>query len=423
MRHPDEPSLGDHSASAAMTILPAVAAPSAPSRRGWGSGRQPAGPAPAGLEATPWSGPAPVSAPPEPAALVPEPAVAPLPAPVQWPAEDRAADPAARPTTAPAWDAAPDPGPTATLPFAGPTPPLSPPAGAPPTPPSVPGAAALWQQAPRRRRPPLWVVGLVLLAVVLAATGGWLVLRPDPDADYLTALRAAGLTSEYASSPAAIAHGRSFCRKLEGGADPTGFRAERVATKVYCPSFLVGFTVVPTPKEQQDSYLTDLRDAGFGGEYGSDDAAVAAAHATCTRLEGGGKQQGLPVEAVALPVYCPSFAAGFKSLETITVEGTFTLTDSSIYSSSIFASDGDCTGTGGYSDIHSGTQVVVKDDDGKTVAKASLGHGSGSSYRCTFSFSFDLLEGSEDYSVQVSHRGELDYTFTQLKDDGLELSL
>lgn len=469
MRHSDAPSPSDRPVPLALDVLPS-ATPTAPSRRrGWRAGTGEALPAPqldgpdlAGAEpedepAPAWAevhvpaqptgwpeAPPPTYGPPQqpevlaPAAPTPQhlhqpqPEPQPQSPPLPQPEPERFEPERPQPVAVQPQPAGLVPPPvllaasTVAAPLVAPAapPPLHPlppvqvlPAAPPPGPP------AAWEPAPRRRRPPLWVLGLAVVLLLLTGGAGWVLLGPDADEDYLEALGAAGLTSEYASAPAAVAHGRSFCRKLENGAVPQGFKAERVATQVYCPSFLTGFTVVPTPKEQQETYLTALRDGGFGGEFASDQAAVAAAKATCNRLETGGEQQGLPVEAVALPVYCPSFADGFKVLETARIEGTFTISSSSYYYSNIYSSGGACTGTGGYSDIGAGTQLVVKDDEGATVAKASFGRGVGSSFRCTFSFSFDLLEGSSEYVVKVSRRGELSYSFTQLKEDGLELSL
>jgi hypothetical protein len=108
-----------------------------------------------------------------------------------------------------------------------------------------------------------------------------------------------------------------------------------------------------------------------------------------------------------------------------TVKGTFELidSDSSYYSSSIDELSSGCSGTGGYSDIGPGTSVVLKNDRGRTLASTTLGPGNGSTYSCTFEFTFDITEGEADYVVTVSHRGDQHYTFARLQTDGAVLTL
>jgi hypothetical protein len=105
------------------------------------------------------------------------------------------------------------------------------------------------------------------------------------------------------------------------------------------------------------------------------------------------------------------------------VKGTFELHDYSIYSSGISSDGSSCEGSGGYSDIGPGTEVVVKDGSGKMLAHTELGSGTGGAYSCSFSFTLDVVEGADDYIVQVSHRGELHKSFTELENDGVALTL
>lgn len=301
-------------------------------------------------------------------------------------------------------------------------PPLAPPA----LPPSFSVIPDVGSQPPSQERSfgrRSVVVVLVALLAVAAAAATFLLSRPDHDADYVKALRIKGLLGDYASEPAAVAHGKGFCRKLEQGAEPQGFASEKVAVAVYCGSFLGGFTVVPTPAEQEETYLTSLKVGGFAGQFASDAAAVAQGKVFCTRLNAGAAPQGKPVDALALPVYCPKFVDGFKVLQTATVEGTFELIDSSLYASGIVSYGGRCTGTGGYSDIGPGTDVVVKDGSGKTLAHTTLSHGSGSEVDCTFDFTFDIDEGADDYLVTVADRGEVHESFTEMQNDGLQITL
>ncbi|MCP2327604.1 hypothetical protein HDA40_006111 [Hamadaea flava] len=76
-----------------------------------------------------------------------------------------------------------------------------------------------------------------------------------------------------------------------------------------------------------------------------------------------------------------------------------------------------CWGRGGYDDIREGTQVVVTDADGKTVAVGQLGKGEpkAESTRCEFVFLIAAVpEGSQFYAVEVAHRGKVQYPRAEL---------
>lgn len=71
-----------------------------------------------------------------------------------------------------------------------------------------------------------------------------------------------------------------------------------------------------------------------------------------------------------------------------------------------------CKGTGGYSDIGSGTSVTVYDAAGTVIGSDTLSNGrtSGASLygRCDFLFSVpNVPDGSNFYQVEISHRGKL----------------
>lgn len=104
--------------------------------------------------------------------------------------------------------------------------------------------------------------------------------------------------------------------------------------------------------------------------------------------------------------------------KTVSADGTLALVTTSLGSSA----DG-CYGTGGYSDIHRGTQVVISDASGKTVALGALsGGGRGGATRCEFSFHVDgIPKGEAFYKVEVSHRGGIQYTESQLASLALTL--
>lgn len=174
-----------------------------------------------------------------------------------------------------------------------------------------------------------------------------------------------------------------------------------------------------------DKYLGALRESGLAGQFASDANAIAHAKQVCRSLEGGDPQRGMPTDKVAVEAYCPQFSDGFHVLETATIDGTFTLGDDSPnpYFSSIATNGSNCSGTGAYSDIHAGTQVFVKNTQGDVLTTSELLPGTGTRYLCTFDFSFDITEGEDHYIVSVGRRGELSYTFTELKNRGVTLGM
>ncbi|MER5480851.1 hypothetical protein ABT026_28320 [Streptomyces sp. NPDC002734] len=83
-----------------------------------------------------------------------------------------------------------------------------------------------------------------------------------------------------------------------------------------------------------------------------------------------------------------------------------------------------CSGTGGYDDIHLGTQVTVTDADGTLVAMGMLLFGEKTEAGCEFAFTVDdITPGSKFYTVEVSHRGGLTQTEEDLRAGGLAFSL
>jgi hypothetical protein len=178
-------------------------------------------------------------------------------------------------------------------------------------------------------------------------------------------------------------------------------------------------------KSPDEKYLAALRESGLAGQFASDANAIAHAKETCRTLTGGGPQQGIPVDKVAVDAYCPQFSKGFHILEKATITGTFTLIANSPnpYSPAITTNGSTCSGSDGYSDIQPGAQVFVKNGKGDMLTTTQLGQGSGNRFRCTLPFSFDITEGEDHYIVSVGRRGEISYTFTQLKNDGATLTL
>ena len=91
-----------------------------------------------------------------------------------------------------------------------------------------------------------------------------------------------------------------------------------------------------------------------------------------------------------------------------------------------------CTAkSSGYKDIASGSAVVVTDDSGKVLATGSLGAGQlgpiiiQDMRYCVFPISVPNVPDAKFYRTQVSHRGEMTYSFDEMKakDWTLDLSL
>lgn len=174
-----------------------------------------------------------------------------------------------------------------------------------------------------------------------------------------------------------------------------------------------------------DKYLEAIREQGFSSEFNSDANAVAYGRQVCRRLDEGSAQQGLPQDEVAVQYFCPQFAEGFHVLETATITGSFTINDDNpnSYSPAIEVDGSSCTGAGGYSDVDEGTPVKVRNDKGELLTETVLEEGRGGRFMCTFSMTFEVTEGEERYVVEVGKRGELSYSFDELKSNGVSLVL
>ena len=172
-------------------------------------------------------------------------------------------------------------------------------------------------------------------------------------------------------------------------------------------------------------YLSALKDSGLADGFNSDANALAHGRQVCKQLEDGGPQQGAGRgQARSRRASARRFSEGFHILETANASGTFVLIDTSKeYVSSIASDEGKCHGVHGYSDIGSGTQVIVKNGKGEILASASLGEGHGDDVNCRFAFSFPITEGQDRYVVSVGHRGEFSYSFEQLQRGGVEIHL
>jgi hypothetical protein len=101
------------------------------------------------------------------------------------------------------------------------------------------------------------------------------------------------------------------------------------------------------------------------------------------------------------------------------VLGTFSLLDPEG-----FEGTDSCFGTGGYSDVGAGAQVVVTDRAGTVIASGDLGPGSVQSVEglevCQFSFAVEVPD-TEFYRFEVSDRGSLTYTREELENAGWQV--
>lgn len=104
--------------------------------------------------------------------------------------------------------------------------------------------------------------------------------------------------------------------------------------------------------------------------------------------------------------------------ETHLITGTFTLNQDDDAN----RGNGQCQGTGGYSDIRAGLDVVVKNEAGTIVATSELHDGptaydSSTRGRCIFEISVSVPDASF-YSIEVGSRGELTYSRDDMESMG-----
>jgi hypothetical protein len=96
--------------------------------------------------------------------------------------------------------------------------------------------------------------------------------------------------------------------------------------------------------------------------------------------------------------------------------GTFTLFDPDVSSN--------CTGSSGYDDISSGTSVTVRNETGKTLATSALGQGEfAAGVGCDFPFTIEDVPDAAFYRIEVSHRGEVEFSRAELEQKDWKVSL
>jgi hypothetical protein len=106
-------------------------------------------------------------------------------------------------------------------------------------------------------------------------------------------------------------------------------------------------------------------------------------------------------------------------------EGTMSVADSDTYSEGYAPDSDQCAtdGLDGYDDVVTGTQVVVRDDAGNTVAVGDLNGAKATDVGCDYIFHLsDVPAGKKFYEVEVGSRGGVQYTEEELREGvGVEL--
>jgi hypothetical protein len=126
------------------------------------------------------------------------------------------------------------------------------------------------------------------------------------------------------------------------------------------------------------------------------------------------------VAAVAVAGVTTGLVATSSSPAKLRVNGTMSLLDTD-GSGIRAAGDKTCSGSGGYSDIQEGAEVVISDDQGATLVITHLTGGSGSSLACVFDFTAQVPAGKHFYGVTVSHRGTVKMTEAEVSHAAVSL--
>lgn len=102
------------------------------------------------------------------------------------------------------------------------------------------------------------------------------------------------------------------------------------------------------------------------------------------------------------------------------LSGTVTLYDTKLD----FQNGESCYGSGGYDDLSQGASVSVRNGSDKIVATTTLSDGtmiSGS--ECEFSYALESVPKSDIYQVEVSKRGNVPYSYNDIKDKDFVVNL
>lgn len=119
-----------------------------------------------------------------------------------------------------------------------------------------------------------------------------------------------------------------------------------------------------------------------------------------------------------------SNSLGSLTNSTNTITGTMSLKDSAFGG---LTSGTACTGSdagSGYGDINQGAQVTVSNNSGSILALSSLDAGSADgSGNCVFNFTVQSVPYSSFYQIEVTHRGNVDYSYQQLSSQGFSMGM
>ena len=91
--------------------------------------------------------------------------------------------------------------------------------------------------------------------------------------------------------------------------------------------------------------------------------------------------------------------------EGLKISGVLDLNDPESSATANGSANGECEGTGGYSDISNSAQVTVTNQSGTIVAVGQLQGGVEDGESCDFSFTVPV-PSETFYSIEVSHRGQ-----------------
>jgi len=168
-------------------------------------------------------------------------------------------------------------------------------------------------------------------------------------------------------------------------------------------------------ESNENRFLSELTEAGFN-EWATERAAIHAGYVVCEQLDLGRPTRGSERDKIAVRHLCPAYLDAFRVLATANITGTFSVVSDSFSGSSTGRS---CRPDGGYGDINTSTQVIVKNSAGNELARTSLGSGVIEGFRrCTFTFQLNLTEGETIYILSVGNRGEVDYTWDEISQPG-----
>jgi hypothetical protein len=84
---------------------------------------------------------------------------------------------------------------------------------------------------------------------------------------------------------------------------------------------------------------------------------------------------------------------------------------------------GSCSGTSGYDDIEDGAQVTVTNEANTVIGTGYLERSENIDLACRFYFTVPNLPVAKFYSIEVSHRGQVRYSYEQMQGENWNVSL